>query len=170
MAAIAPPSHKHLHRHNTNMGIRDRVSRLKEKLDFGSTGRRRKPDGAGSGTDEERVHPVGSLPRPIPSVIAGGHDGGGGGSNPNTDQHLVRLRDRLSRPDTPDSAPGEQRGRVGADEGEASQSQSHLRGLGAAVGSDPVREGDCGDGEKVKQVYTPLSTSSILDNDESEGK
>ena len=147
------------------MGIRDRVSRLKEKLDFGSTGRRRKPDGAGSGTDEERVHPVGSLPQPIPSVVAGGHDRGGSGSSSNADERQARSRDRLSRPDTPDSVPNEQRG------DEARQNHSHLRpGLGVVVRSDPVRKRDGADGEKVKRVYTPLSASPIPHNDESEGK
>jgi len=54
-----------------DMGIRDRVSRLKEKLELRSTGRRRKLDGTGSGTDGEGLDPAGSLPRPIPYVVAG---------------------------------------------------------------------------------------------------
>jgi len=150
------------------MGIRDRVSRLKEKLELRSTGRRRKPDGAGSGTDGEGVDPAGSLPRPIPDVVAGGGDGGGGGSN--ADESQVRLRDQLSQPDTPESAPNEQQGGVDVDGGEVRLRQLRLGpGVGVVVGSGPGQGRNGADEEIVKRVYSPLSVSSIPPNEESEG-
>jgi len=79
------------------MGIRDLFSRLKEKLDLKSTGRR-KPDGTRFGTDGEGVDRVDSLSRPIPHVVAGGgHHRIGGKSN--ADGRQVRPRNRLPQPD-----------------------------------------------------------------------
>ena len=75
------------------MGIRDSFSRLKEELKHRSTGRRRKPDGTVPSTDGEGVDPTGSLPRPVPYVVVGGHDGGGGGSNADVDGAEVNQRD-----------------------------------------------------------------------------
>ena len=142
------------------MGIRDRVSRLKEKLDLRSKGKRRKPDGAGSGTDGEGAGPAGSLPRPITDVVAGGHDGGGDGSN--ADEHQVHSRDQPSRPDMPVSALNEQGGRADVDGEEVGLRHLCLgSGVAVAVGSGPGQEWNGADGEKVEQVYSPMSVSSI---------
>ena len=70
----------------------------------------------GADTDEEGVDPVGSLPRPVPHVVAGGHDLKGGGSN--ADGGQVHSTDRLSRTDKPDPVPNNQVGRTGVDRGE----------------------------------------------------
>jgi len=78
--AIAPPSHHHPHRSDTGMGIRDRFSRLKEKLEHKSTRKGRNPDGANSGTDGEGIDSASSPLRPVPHV-GGRHDQGGSGSD-----------------------------------------------------------------------------------------
>jgi len=149
------------------MGIRDSFSRLKEKLELRSTGRRRKPDDTGPVTDGDGVEAVGS-PRQVPDVVAGGHDGGGG--RPNADGRQAHSRGRLSRPDTPESAPVEHGGGADIDGGEVRQSRSRLcTGFGVELGSSPIRESDGTDGEKVKQVYPPQSISSVPPNEEPEG-
>ena len=141
------------------MGIRDSFSRLKEKLDLKSTGRRRKPDGTGSGTDKERV---GSLPRPEPCVVAGGgHDRAGGGSN--ADVRQVRPRDRLPRPDKPKSEPSDQEGGGVVVGGDDTQRHSNLSlGVEVAVRSGPGREWNGADGGKIIQIYPSPSIPSTI--------
>ena len=56
-------------------------------------GRRHKPDGTVPSTDGEGVDPTGSLQRPVPYVVVGGRDGGGGGSNTDVDGAEVNQRD-----------------------------------------------------------------------------
>ena len=159
--AIAPPSAPT----HTDMGIRDTFSRLKDKLDPGSKGKRRKQDGAGSGTDGEGVGSAGSLPRPGPSVAAGGHSGGGERSN--VDVHQVRLTSELPRSDELESRPGDKEGGGG----DGSRRHSHLRpDVEATVGSGPGGGGsgtdDHGEGE---QSYPRSSTPSTSHSGEPGG-
>jgi len=141
------------------MGIRDSLSRLKERLEVKSTGRRRKPDSAGSGTDGERVGSAGSPPRLVPYAIVGGHDGAGGGSN--TDERQVHLRDRFSQPGEPESTPNNREG-GGADVGGGEVSQRHsCPDIEVVVGSGPGQEVDGADGEKAERVHPSSSVPSI---------
>ena len=61
------------------MGIRDSLSRLKERLDPKSTRKGRKPDDTESVTDGEGFDPAGSLPRPDePRSASNKREGGRG--------------------------------------------------------------------------------------------
>ena len=131
------------HPHNKGMGIRDSFSKLRERLDPKSKGRKHKPGGTGSGTDGEGVDQVGSLPRLVSDVVVGGHCGGGAGSNPDPCQ--VHLADQLPQPDEPESVSNEQEVEGGADVdgGEADQRHSHLHtDAGVVPGSGSGQEED----------------------------
>ena len=140
------------------MGIRDSISRLKEKLERRSTGRRRKPDDTGSGTDGEGVDPAGGV-----------HDGGEGGSN--VGEHQVHLGDQLPGPGKLEAAPDDREGgKGGVARGEAGQKHSHLRpGVEVSVGSGPSREGDSADWRTIEQVYPSPTVPPIPHSGESDG-
>ena len=140
------------------MGIRDSLSRLRERLDPKSTRRRRKPDGTGSGTDGGGVDPEVSLLRPVPYVVAGGHDVGGSGSD--AEGRQVSSRDQFLQPE---SAPNEQDGGIGpdVDEGEIVPGRSHLYtdveiavGRGSGRGEDANKE----EGDRSKSRSSTPST------------
>ena len=144
-STIVQPSTPIQYRSNTDMGIRDSISRLKEKLERRSTGRRRKPDDTGSGTDHgERVDPAGGL-----------HDGREGASNVGEQQAF--LRDWLPRPGKLESAPADREGgEGGVGGGEVGQNHSPLcPETEVVVGSGLSREGDGVDGGAVEQVCSP---------------
>ena len=56
----------HLHRPNTDMDLRDSLSRLKKQLKHPLTGRKRKPDQTRVDATREGVHQAGSFLRPGP--------------------------------------------------------------------------------------------------------
>ena len=135
------------------MGIRDSLSRLKKKLDSKSRGKR-KPDGAGSGTDGEGVDLAGSLPLPARYAVAGGS---------NVDGRQGRSTDRLPQLGEPEFAPGYQEGgETGADEGGASQRHSNLqRDAETVEGSGPGREASIAGEGGDERGYPSPSTPSI---------
>ena len=144
------------------MGIRDSLSRLKERFDPKSRGRRHKPDDTGSGTDGEGVGPADSLSQPVPHVAVGGdHDGGVGGSN--ADGRQVRSRGQLPRPAEPEPAPSDRDGGerdVGG--GEVPQEHSHSRpDVEVAVESGPDQKGHGPYEGKLERVYPSPSFPSI---------
>ena len=121
---------------------------MKKKLDK-SGGKKRKPDGAGSGTDGEGVDPAGLLLQPVPHAVAGGSNDGG------RPDHLM---DRLPQPARPESALNDQEGReAGADEGEVGRRHSNLRqDVEVVVDGGLGREGDdTGMGEVERGRPTP---------------
>jgi len=143
------------------MGIQDSFSRLKEKLEFKSRGRKHKPDGTGFGTDGEGVDPAGSLPPP-PYRVAGGSNVGG---------RQDRLMDRLPQPSRPESALNDQEGReADADEWKVGRRHSNPRqDVEVAVDGGPGREGDdTGMGEVERGHPTP-PIPSILPRGETDG-
>ena len=150
------------------MGIRDSFSRLKERFDPKSKGRKHKPDDTGSGTEGEGVGPAGSFPRPVPYVAVGGiHGGGGGGSN--ADGREVRSRGQVPRPGEPEPVPSDREGRDG-DVGGGEEKRSHLRpDVEVVVGSRPGREGDGVDEGEVERVYPSPSMPLILHSGEADG-
>ena len=152
---VHPTSSQH-----TEMGIRDSFSRLKDKLELKSKGRRPKPDGTGSGTDGEEAYPSGSLPRPAPSVAVGGHDGGGDGLNDDGPQ--VLSRDQLPRSAKPESAHDDQGGGADLGGGGVSQKRSHLRpDVEVVVASGLGQEEDSADREKLEQAHPSPSVPLI---------
>ena len=140
------------------MGIRDSLSRLKEKHKPGSPGRKRKRDDTGSGTDGEGVGPVGGV-----------HDGREGGSN--VGKRQVHPRDQIPGPSKLEPAPDDREGgEGGVGGGEVSRKDLILRpGVEVAVGSGPSREGDGVDGGRVEQVYPSLTVPSIPRSGKSDG-
>ena len=152
------------------MGIRDSFSRLKEKLELRSTGRRRKPDDMGFGTDEEGVGPADSLPRPELYVAAGGVHGREGGRS-NADGQQVHSTGWLPRPDKPESVLNEREvgGGAGVEGGEVSQSYSHPRtDVGVVVGGGSGRGGDA-DKEGGDHFHSRLSTPSTPRSENPDG-
>ena len=136
------------------MGIRDSFSKLKEKLELKSKGRKRKPDDTGSDIGGEGADPAGSLPPPVSHVVAGGHDRGGGRSN--TDERPIHSRDKLLQSGNPESA-RDDRKEGGTDVSGEKVGQRHLNprsDFEVAVGSELGREGDDTDGEKVERVHS----------------
>ena len=139
------------------MGIRDSFSKLRERLDPKSKGRRRKPDGTGSGTEGEGVDQVDSLPRPVPHVVVGGQGGGGSGSN--ADLRQVHSTDRLPQPDEPEYLSSEQEveGGTDVDGGEAIRRHSHLYTDAGVVRGSGSGQGDDADEEEGDRSYSRLS-------------
>ena len=125
--------------------IRDSFSGLKKDLKRRLGGRKRKPNGTGANATEESGDPSGSLLRPEPRVMDGGHNEGSGTS---TGGRQVRLRDQSSQP-AGGSDDDRQRREVDIDGRQVSQKHSRV---GIVVGSGPGRE--------VERVYP--STPSIL--------
>lgn len=151
------------------MGIRDSFSRLKERLELGSTGGRRKPDGTESGTDREGVDRADSLPRPAPYVVVGGHNGGGSGSDAGGRQ--AHLMDFLPPLDKRGCGPGEPGGRADVDGGEIRQSNLHPRpDIEVVVGSGPGREGDGAGEEGDENFYSCSSAPSTPRDGEPDGE
>jgi len=101
---IAQPSAPTQHRPNSEMGLRDSFSRLKEKLKLKSRGRKPKPDDARSSTDGEGVGSTSSLPLPVPYAMAGGS---------NVDGRQVRSTGRLPQLGKPEFVPNNQEGGPG---------------------------------------------------------
>ena len=150
------------------MGIRDSLSRLKERFDPKPKGRRHKLDDTGSGTDGEGVGPARSLPRPVPYVAVGGiHGGGGGGSN--ADGSEVHSRGQVPRPGETDPAPSDrERGEECISGGD--EKCLHPRpDVEVVVGSRPAREGGGIDGGETEQVYPSPSMPSIPYSGEADG-
>ena len=142
------------------MNIRDSFSRLKKKLKHPLTGNRQKPGRSAAGTDEERVDPTDSLPRPKPHVVDRDQEGGGA----NEDGRGVRSTDRPPQPDDPEPVPAqgkrndrEERGGRGV-----GQKNPHTHPtVEVAVGSGHGGEGNNDSDEKVGRVYPSPSTPSI---------
>lgn len=133
------------------MDFQKSFSKLKEKVKHRLAGKKRKPGGTGADAVGERADPAGPLPRPEPHVVAGG------GS--------------AVRPPQPDE-PGpvlvcgdegdQEGGEVDVDGREVSRRHSPLHpDVGVAARSEPNREGNDADGEKVGQVHPSPSTTPI---------
>ena len=120
----------------------------------------------GSGTDGEGVDPAGSLPRPVPYVVAGGHDRGEGGSNAGGRQ--VHSRDQLPQSGKPETASNDKEGGE-ADIGgrEFGRRLSYLRpDVEVVVTSGPGRDEDDTDREND---HPPPSTPPISRGEKPEG-
>ena len=151
------------------MGIRDLLSRLKDRPRVKSKGRKRKPDDTGSDIDGEGADPSGSLSRPVSYVVTGVHDGGGGGSD--ADGRWVSSRDLLPQLGKPESAPNNREGgEADAGGGGIGQKDSHLGpDIKVVVGSGPTGEGDDADREKVESVHPSLSNPLISQSGKLDG-
>jgi len=140
------------------MDTRRQFSKLKKKLKDKLTGRKREPDGIGTGSEGERPDSTSSLPRPELHVAVGG----------------VRA-DRPLLPDEPgsvstDESEKDRKGR-GADvnRGEVSRSRSHLPPdveVGVRCESGPGREGNDADRERVERGYLSPSVTPTLHSEE----
>jgi len=135
---------------NTNMdNILDSLSKTGKKLKHRLRGKKPKPDRTEANTPGESAGLSGSLLRPEPRVVAGGHDGEGNRTSADVQQD--RSRDQSLQPE-PISAGGSdddrQRGEAGVDEKEEAVSQSHSR-------LDPDIEVvvDSGASREVKRVH-----------------
>ena len=106
-------------------------------------GKKRKPDGTGTGTDGEGDDPAISLPQPV-YVADGGHDGGEG--RPNAGGRQVWPTALPLRPDRPKSIPNDQggaRGGTDVDNRGVSQGRPNIRpGVEDVVVGGPGQEGD----------------------------
>ena len=161
-----PLSHIHLRRSDTDMGIRDSLSKLKKKFKPPPTEGKRKPEKIGADASGERDDFAGSPFRPEPHVVAGGsHGEEDNGANVGGLQALI---DQLPQPDGPGSVParegGTDDGEASVDRGGASQVHPHPRprsDAGVVVRSGPSGEGDSAGGEKVERVHPSLSAPPI---------
>ena len=128
--------------------IRDSLSRMKKKIKYRITGRKRKPDGTGADTPGERADSPGSLPRPESRVVAGGgHDQGGNGAN--TDGQQAYSTDQGRR-------------EVDIGGGAISQRHSYLDSdVDAATGSRRTSE-------EVGRVYPSPYTPPVPDSGKSD--
>ena len=126
-------------------------------------GKKRKPDGKGTGIDGEGDEPAIPLPQPVYVVADGGHEGGGG--RPNVGGGQARSAALVPRPDTPESTPNDQEGgETDVDDGEVSHEHSSLRRDDEiAVGSRPGQEGDGAGAEAVGRASPPLSIPPNLE-------
>ena len=135
------------------MGIRDSFSGLKEKMKLKLPGKKRKPDGAETGTDGEGDDPA--ISQPV-YVVADG-----GGNRPNAGRRQAGSAAPVLRTDRPQSVPNDQEGETDVDGGEVNRKRSNLR-QGVAVGSRPGQEGDGTDGETVERISPSPSIPPIL--------
>ena len=159
-------SHIHLHRSNTDMGIRDSFSRSKKKFKHLLTGRKHKSGGTGTETGGESVSSVGSVPRPVPHIVAGGsHDleddgGSAGGSAGLAHQFPQQIGPELGPAHGGET--GQEGGEADVDRGEVGQKHLHPDSdIEATVGSGPGREGNDIDEVRVEQVHPSPSTPPI---------
>ena len=153
---ITTTIYEHLLRCNieniTMDGIFDSLSRKGRKLKNRLRGKKHKMDRTGADTAGEITGSSGSLLRPEPHVVAGGHDGEG--ERTSTDIQQDRSRDQSPHPE-PVSAGGsdDARKRSEADVGEKKVSQEHSR-------LDPDAEVvvDGGAGQEVERIYPSPAT------------
>jgi len=138
-------------------GIRDSYSRLKKKFKHKLMGSKPKPDRTELDAHGERVGSSGSLPRPEPHVVAGGHDQGRNVAD--MDGQQVCSADLLPQQDEPGPAPArgsrDERGtETDVDGREASQRYSQVHpDVEAAMGS--------GRGGEIECIRPSPSTPSI---------
>ena len=111
----------------------DSVTRKGKKVKERLRGKKGKRDKAGANSAEESIRSSSSFLRPVPHVVAGGHDGEG--SRASTDTQQVHSRDRSPQPE-PVPVGGREDDGEGkeADVGEKVVGQSHSF-LGSNVGT-----------------------------------
>ena len=148
------------------MGIRDSFSRSKKKFKHLLSGRKHKSGGTGTETGGESASSVGSVPRPVPHVVAGGshdleEDGGSAGRRAGSvDQFPQQTEPELAP--THGGETGQEGGEADADRGEVGQRHLHPDSdVEATVGGGPGPEGSNTDGVKVEQVHPSPSTPPI---------
>ena len=132
--------------------ILDSLSKKGKKLKDRLRGKKHKPDRTGANTPGEIAGSSGSLLRPEPRIVAGGHDGEE--SRTSTDVQQDRSRGPSPQPEPTPAGGGDdaqQKGEADVDEKEVSQSHSRL---------DPDVEAvvDSGASQEVERVYPSPST------------
>ena len=146
-------SHKHLHRYDTGMDIRNSFSRLKKKVK--RLGNKHKPDRTGSDIDGESVGAATPLPRPEPHIAMDDSEGNG----TDTGGLEVCSTDQPRQPDEREPVPvsrseNDRGGEVDVDGGEISLVYSYPHpDVDVGAGSGPGRKGSGAEGEEDGQFY-----------------